>query len=123
MFTAEKLGDQKPTQLLHQMQQLLDEKVGTTDGSIIRELFMQRLPNNLRMVPVAASEKTPLQDLVTLADKIMEVATPSIATVAAPSQPTSEVEQLRVENASLQKQISALQAATGSRRHRSQSRN
>ena len=105
------------------MQQLLGEKATTTDGSIIKELFMQRLPTNVRMVLAAASEKTPLEELATLADKIMEVALPSIATVATPPQATSEVEHLRAENASLRKQISALQTATGPRRRRSRSRN
>ena len=38
MFTAEELGDCKPRQLLH------GERAMTMDGSIIQELFMQRLP-------------------------------------------------------------------------------
>ena len=68
---------------------------------------MQLVPTNVQMVLAATSEKTPLEELATLANKIMEVATPSIATVTAHSQPTSELVQLRAENASLQKQISA----------------
>ena len=123
LLTAEELGDRKPTQLLRRMQQLLGEKMPTTDGSIVKELFMQRLPTNVRMVLAAASERTPLEELAALADKIMEVASPSIATVASPTQATSEVDSLRAENASLRKQISALQAATGPRRRRSRSRN
>ena len=123
LLTAEELGDRKPTQLLRRMHQLLGEKMQTTDGSIIKELFMQRLPTNVRMVLAAASERTPLEELAALADKIMEVASPSIATMATPTQATSEVDRLRAENASLQKQISALQAATGPRRRRSRSRN
>ena len=123
LFTAEDLGDRKPTQLLRRMQQLLGEKVTTTDDSFIKELFMQRLPTNVRMVLAAASDKTPLEELAALADKIMEVAIPSIATVATPSHATSEADNLRAENASLRKQISALQAATGPRRRRSRSRN
>ena len=123
LFTAEDLGDRKPTQLLRRMQQLLGEKATTTDGSIIKELFMQRLPTNVRMVLAAASEKSSLDELATLADKIVEVALPSIATVSVTSSTTSEVEHLRAENASLRKQISALQTTTGPRRRRSRSRN
>ena len=123
LLTTEDLGDQKPTQLLRRMQQLLGEKATTTDGSIIKELFMQRLPTNVRMVLAAASDKTSLEELATLADKVMEVAIPSIATVTGASQSTSEVEQLRAECDRLQRQVSALQAATGPRRRRSRSRN
>ena len=94
MFTAEELGDQKPTRLLRRMQQLLGEKAGTTDGSIIKELFMQWLPTNVQMVQAAASEKIALEELAILEDKIMEVATPSITTVAAPSHPMSDIEKL-----------------------------
>ena len=77
------------------MQQLLGEKATTTDGSIIKELFMQRLPTNVRMVLAASSDKDSLEELATLADRVMEVALPSIATVTGASQSTSEVEQLR----------------------------
>ena len=115
LFTAEDLGDRKPMQLLRQMQQLLGEKAVTMDGSLIKELFMQRLLTNVCMVLVAASEKTPLEELAALADKIMEVALPSIATAATPQQATSVDDTLCAENASLWKQILALQAATGPR--------
>lgn len=123
LFTAEELGDRKPTQLLRRMQLLLGDKAGTTDGSIIKELFMQRMPQNIRMVLASMSETTPLEELATLADKIREVAAPSIAAVNVPSQPTSEVERLRAENAWLQQQIATLQAPTGPRRRRSRSHN
>ena len=74
------------------MQQQLGEKAGTSNGSTIKELFIQKLPTNIWMVLVATSEKTPLEELTTLADKIMEVATLSIAIVTVPLQATSEVE-------------------------------
>ena len=123
LLTTEELGDRKPTQLLRRMQLLLGDKAGTTDGSIIKELFLQRMPQNVRMVLASVSESTPLEELATLADKIREVATPSIASVNVPTHATSELEQLRAENARLQQQISALQVATGPRRRRSLSRN
>ena len=78
---------------------------------------------NVQMVLVSVSESTPLEELAILADKIREVATPFVAAVTVPSQATSEIEQLRVENVRLQQQISALQAATGPRQHLSPSRN
>ena len=84
---------------------------------------MQRLPTNVRMVLASTSERAPLEELTTMADKILDVATPFIATVSAPSQAAIELEQLRAENASLREQVSALWAATGPRWRRSHSRN
>ena len=43
MFNAEELGDRKPFQLLHYIQQLLEDKASTTDGAFLHELFLQRL--------------------------------------------------------------------------------
>ena len=90
------------------MQLLLGDKAGTTDGSIIKELFMQQLPQHVWMVLASISESTPLDELAILANKIRKVATPSIATVTVPSQAMSKIEQLQAENARLQQQILAL---------------
>ena len=95
------------------MQQLIGEKAVTTEGSVIKDLFMQRLPTNVSMVLAAAREKTSLEELAQLADKIIEVALPSFATVATPPQETSEVDSLRAEKASLRNHISVLQVAIG----------
>ena len=123
LLTAEELGDRKPMHLLCWMQQLLGERAGAMDGAILKELLMQCLPTNVRMVLASASERSPLEELATMADKILEVAMPSIAMVSAPSWAMSELEQLWAENTSLREQISALQAATEPRQRRSRSRN
>ena len=39
LFNAKKLGDRKPSQLLHHMQQLLGDKANNTDATFMRELF------------------------------------------------------------------------------------
>ena len=123
LLTAEEFGDLKPTQLLRRMELLLGDKAATTDGALIKELFLQRLPTNVRMVLAAASERSTLEELATQADRIMEAVTPSIASVSAPPPATSEIGQLREAIASLQEQFSVFQAATGPRRRRSRSRN
>ena len=84
---------------------------------------MQRMPPNTRMVLASMSESTPLDELATLADKIREVATLSIAAVNVPSQASDEMEQLRVEFARLEQQISVLQAPTGPTQSQSRSHN
>ena len=69
LISGEELGDRKPTQLLRRMQQLLGDKFGTSSdaNSFVRELFLQRLPSNVRMV--LASMDTSI-DLNKLADMI-----------------------------------------------------
>ena len=52
LISGEELGDRKPTQLLRRMQQLLGDKLGTSadSNSFLRELLLQCLPLNVRMV-------------------------------------------------------------------------
>lgn len=67
------------TQLLRRMQQL--PCITDGDGTFLRELFLQRLPSNVRMVLASTDGATTLDKLAELADKVVEVATPSISTV------------------------------------------
>jgi len=91
------------------MQQLLGERAGTTDGAFLRELFLQRLPANVRMVLASTTTAGSLEDLAELADKIMEVAKPTVSAVASPlSQLTSELEQLPTDVNRLQASIKTL---------------
>ena len=68
LFNAEELGDHKPTQLLRQIQQLLGDKAASTDSSFLRELFLQRMPSNVRMVLASTVDTVSLEELATLAD-------------------------------------------------------
>ena len=48
LLSAEELGDRKPSQLLRRFEQLLD---GTSsDHPLIREVFLERLPGNVRQI-------------------------------------------------------------------------
>ena len=49
LLTSEELGDRKPSQLLRRMQ----HRAVDADNALVRELFLQRLPTNVRVVPVA----------------------------------------------------------------------
>ena len=81
LYTAEELGDKKPLQLLCRMQQLLSYAAGPNpDNKFLHKLFLQRLPIQVRMV-LASSGEMSLEAMAQLADKITEVATPSISTL------------------------------------------
>ena len=120
LFNAEELGDRKPTQLLRRMQQLLGDKADATDGSFLRELFLQRLPSNVRMVLASTGGAVSLGDLAQLADKIVEVATPSVSAIRQPHL-KDELDQLRTEVVGLTKLVRSLSARDRPSRGRSPS--
>ncbi len=110
----------KPTQLLRRMQQLLGDKLGSADfQSFLRELFL-RLPSNVCMVLASADASMDLRKLADMADKVIEVSTPTDASIADPaprpnSSPvaaaisdSSEIRQLREEVARLASLVESL---------------
>ena len=127
LFNTEELGDRKPSQLLRKMQQLLGDKAGATDASFIRELFLQRLPGKVRMVLASTSDTTSIDELAQLADKIVEVAAPSVSAYTnSSSGPTwkGELDRLRTEVVGLKQLIKSLSVPSrdkGYRRSRSRS--
>ena len=118
LFNAEELGDRKPTQLLRRMQQLLGDRASTTDSTFLRELFLQRLPSHVRMVLASATTAT-LDDLAELADKVVEVAAPTVAATSATPFPDilKEIEQLRAEVQKLQTSVKTLARQSRGRSH------
>ena len=85
LLTAEELGDRKPSQLLRKMLLLLGDKAKMIDSSLLRELFLQRLPTNMQMILASADSMT-LDKLAETADRIMDVATPTISSVSQSSE-------------------------------------
>lgn len=119
LLNAEELGNRKPSQLLRRMQQLLGDK--SVDASIIRELFLQRLPSNVRMLLASSPETVTLTNLAQLADRIMEVTLPSVSAVT--STPLStELDQLRSEISSLRQLVKSLSSPPARRRSPSRQR-
>ena len=59
LVNTKELGYWKPTQLLWWMQQLLSGTApGLPNGAFVHELFLQRLPSNVRMVLASAKPDT-----------------------------------------------------------------
>ena len=130
LFQMEELGDRTPSQFFRRMQQLLGDKAADTDSSFIRELFLQRLPSNTRMVLASAGDDLPLDKLAALADKIYEVTattpqtpstfSPPVCKVTASDQLVTELSHLRDEVSHL-KQLLSLQNGSRYPRRRSPS--
>ena len=106
LLTAEYLGDQRPTQPLHHTQQLLGDRHATFNQSLLRELFLQRLPSHVRMI-LAANTELALPAAVDLADHLMDIITPTVAVV---SPPPKHVKHLQSEMADLKKLVPELHA-------------
>ena len=102
------------------MQQLLGDKATTIDQSFLRELFIQPLPPNVRMV-LASTDKMTLTKLAELTDKVVEATTLEFTSTA--SQPTVSPISILPELSQLQEEIDHLKKIFhSSYRGRSQSR-
>ncbi len=75
LLTEEELGDKKPSQLLRKMYQLLGDN--RVEEQILRQLFLQRLPKNAQLIIASSTDTVTLEQLATIADKILEVSLPS----------------------------------------------
>ncbi|KAG0426494.1 hypothetical protein HPB47_026404 [Ixodes persulcatus] len=94
LLSAEELGDRRPSQFLRHLQHLLGDKAASIDAAILRELFLQRLPPPVR-VGLAVAHGLPLLELAELADRIMEVNSPTIGATQRTSDLTSDIAELR----------------------------
>ena len=77
--------------------------VEAMDLSLLRGLFLQRLPSNVRMILALTANKSDLQELAEIADSVMEVILLSIAMVTTPQ--ATKVRQLKTEVASIGRQV------------------
>eukprot|EP00731_Ephydatia_muelleri_P009638 Em0005g224a len=68
LLSGEELGDQTP-RLLRQMERLLGDNTEQANGPLFRELFLQRLPANVRMVLVSLARTFSLKELADREDE------------------------------------------------------
>ncbi|KAH9380046.1 hypothetical protein HPB48_006138 [Haemaphysalis longicornis] len=81
LLTHEELGDHRPSQLLNTIRQLVGASNVDSNGALLKELFLQRLPQSTRIVLAAAGDLT-LYRAAELADRVHDVTSPSVATLA-----------------------------------------
>ena len=112
------LGDHKPTQLLRRMQQLLGSSATAAEGPLLRELFLQRLPANVRLVLASSIAGKSLEEIAQLADSVIDIAPPHLSAITPPS---TEMESLRAEIKELKELVSTLAPRSRSPRPRSPS--
>ena len=63
------------------MQQLLGDKTASTDAAIMRKLFLLHLLSDVHIVVASMLDNESIEDLTQLANKIIEVAVPSVTNV------------------------------------------
>lgn len=122
------LGSQKPSQLLRRMRDLARGKI---PDHTLQILWNSHLPSSVQAV-LAATEIKDLENLASIADKVMEAShrSPEVAEVAAPRASTSTnendlltmVKQLRIEVAELRRTSRSQQRRPGASRQASRSR-
>lgn len=115
------LGDMKPTHLLVKMQELAAGL--NVDGNLMKMLFLQRLPANVRTV-LAIHDGT-LTKLAEMADKLVESTGPHVAATSlqtTPSSPVSTNDKLSEQIALLTAEVRKLSAEGNRNRSSSRSR-
>ncbi|XP_071854547.1 uncharacterized protein [Apostichopus japonicus] len=88
------------------MQQLLG--VRKLEESILKQLFLQRLPTNVQLVLASSSDDVKLEQLAELADKILEVAIPTVNAVATTTPEVSNIHRLEQQVERLSRQLEDL---------------
>uniref|UniRef100_A0A1X7SG25 Uncharacterized protein n=1 Tax=Amphimedon queenslandica TaxID=400682 RepID=A0A1X7SG25_AMPQE len=110
------------------MEQLMGDQGSEHTATLLKELFLQRLPSNVRMILASTPGDNTVQDLAALADKIVEVTGPSrpppihnVSTSDSDTQLAVELAKLREEVAYLKKIVRSNSRSPSSRGHRSHS--
>ncbi|XP_049269298.1 uncharacterized protein LOC125757647 [Rhipicephalus sanguineus] len=91
LLNEEELGDRRPSELLRRMQQLLSGCKLDVNSPLLRELFFQRLPQNVVLALATAPDDLPLDKLAEQADRVADYAAGGTVATAS-SVPLSQLE-------------------------------
>ena len=118
------MGDRTPSQLLRHMTQLMGKRA--LNEPILKELWLQNLPPDMRTVLAVVHKDTALENLAQLADQVHASygsrATPSIQPVITDLDLKREFESLRRDFAALSLQLNSLTRQISRQRSRSRSK-
>ena len=104
------LGDRKPSQLLREMKTLA---VGiVSDDDLIKQLWLQRLPEMTQAVLNVVDKKTSLKDLAMQADKLAEVTRSQTPAVMSIHSTTSELHEIKQQIQTLTLEIDAFRRSS-----------
>jgi len=78
LLGGEALGDRKPSQFLRHLQHLLGDELGSSEQDFLRELFLQRMPESIRLILSASGASVRLADLADMADRMLECSFPPV---------------------------------------------
>lgn len=105
LLTEEEIGDRKPSALLRYLRGL----GATKEDDLLKELWMRRLPDNVRAI-LTAQVDVSLDTLADIADDILEG---SAATVYAVNSPANELQKLTAQVEKLTKMVNDLTTGAG----------
>ncbi|XP_045101315.1 uncharacterized protein LOC123498215 [Portunus trituberculatus] len=95
LLSKEELGDEKPSQLLYCMKQLLGDKYHSFDAELLKQMFNQRLPPTIQRSLFSVKDNLHPDAIATLADDYMATLPPSQASsVSAVSSGSSHSSQM-----------------------------
>jgi len=114
LMRQDPLGDRKPSQLLKCMQQLAGSSM---EEHFLREMFLERLPKNVREILVVQPKSVGLKELAQMADQVMEVgnAQPTANAISAVSK-QSDVQQLTEMISALRLEVSEMKSMVENQR-------
>ncbi|XP_076043729.1 uncharacterized protein LOC143026836 [Oratosquilla oratoria] len=126
LLSNEELGNERPSDLLYRMKNLLADKYDTFDETHFLQLFYQCLPAIIQRSLFTVKDQLSVEKLATLADKLIEtVFSPFVSHIK--TDPIYErlvdvVTQLTLQVSELKEQVQGADRRNFSRRQRSRSR-